>query len=205
MLKVREYDLPDVKLINAVAEKPFEFMVWQPEAVAVILGASNKPEISLFIDKIVDDDVPVYKRHTGGESVILSPNTVVISVRIENEKRKKNTEYFTDINTRIMNALIALGVENIGTDGISDIKIGHKKILGSSMKRTQDFVFYHAVLNGSESTELMERYLKFPTKTPEYRANRSHSEFVTSIHAEGFEIPIEKIISELNNQFKLAV
>jgi len=200
MIEVREYDLPDAKLINAKSKNAFDFMVWQPSELAVIIGASNNAEKSLFIEKLHSDAVPVYKRLTGGEAVVISESTVIISCRLANDKKKKSTEYFAEINATIIKSLEALGVENIGTDGISDIKIGHKKILGSSMKRTQDFVFYHAVLNVSESTELMEKYLRFPSKTPDYRENRSHAEFVTSLHAENFLIPIEKLISELNSQ-----
>ena len=46
--------------------------------------------------------------------------------------------------------------------GISDIAIDDLKILGSALYQNKDVVFYHAVLNVGESTNLMESILNIP-------------------------------------------
>lgn len=60
-------------------------------------------------------------------------------------------------------------------------------------------VFYHAVLNVSETPEFIGRYLKHPSREPDYRSGRRHEDFVTSVHQAGFQIPIEDILVEIRH------
>jgi lipoate-protein ligase A len=78
------------------------------------------------------------------------------------------------------------------------VAIGDKKILGSSIYRRRKILFYHAVLNVSEPIETIERYIKHPTREPDYRNGRKHHEFVTSLHAEGYKLTMKKIIRSLD-------
>jgi hypothetical protein len=47
------------------------------------------------------------------------------------------------------------------------------------------------------------RYLKFPGRTPEYRAGRNHEDFVTSIKKEGFGIETEAIKKAISGEMLL--
>jgi len=47
-------------------------------------------------------------------------------------------------------------------------------------------LLYHAVLNLGEPASTFERYLKHPSKEPDYRKGRSHSDFVTSLKEKGY-------------------
>jgi lipoate-protein ligase A len=134
------------------------------------------------------DGVPVYQRPSGGETVVLSPGTPVISILKSGDRFKSPSLYFNSYSEKIIRALRALGVRDLRTDGISDICIGNKKILGSSIYRNKDRVLYHAVLNVSEPAETIERYLKHPVREPEYRRGRGHGEFVTSLLKEGYRL-----------------
>ena len=160
----------------------------------MVLGSSNKAEISIDLDNIISDKVEVYKRPSGGESVILTPKTLVLATLIHTKKLEDPPRHFRAINGKIISTLQSLGVEHLSQKGISDISIGEKKILGSSIYRRTNIVFYHAVLNVSETTELMERYLLHPQKQPDYRNNRRHRDFVTSLHAEGYAFTIAELI-----------
>jgi lipoate-protein ligase A len=191
-MEVRDYDLPDAVLLED-AVSTYRHMVWEPGFTAVILGQSNSPGDSLFVDRIIEDRIPVYKRPSGGMSVVLSPNTVVISVLKRGERLQSPYLYFKDFNQKIIDALSSLGIRELRADGISDICIGAKKILGSSIYRNKDIVLYHAVLNRSESTDILERYLKHPPKEPEYRRGRGHGDFVTSLSREGYRFSAANI------------
>jgi lipoate-protein ligase A len=185
-IKIHEYDLPDISILQDEEWPDYQFFTWIPDSLYLILGQSNKAETSLKLDNVVQDKVKVYKRPSGGESVILSPNTLVISTIIRSEKLENPGKYFDTANRRIIAALGSFGIKNLNQKGISDIAIGDKKILGSSIYRKTNKVFYHAVLNVSEDPRLMEKYLSHPGKEPDYRKGRKHSEFVSSVFGEGY-------------------
>jgi lipoate-protein ligase A len=190
------YTLPDHYLIDPDAVSG-EFLVWQPESTVIVLGQSNHAEDAVHTDLASRDGIPVYKRQSGGQTVILTPRTLVISVRLLSEKLDNPQVYFKRINQLIMEALTNLGLSNLHEKGISDISIGDKKILGSSIYRKRNMVFYHAVLNVGESPEFIGRYLKHPTREPDYRTGRKHEDFVTSIQEAGFLLTVKEILVEI--------
>jgi lipoate-protein ligase A len=158
-------------------------------------------EQSVYIENAGADGVPVYKRPSGGETVVLSPKTLVISVLKQGDRFKSPTLYFKNCSEKIIRALHTLGIRDLKADGISDICIGNKKILGSSIYRNKDRVLYHAVLNRAESAGTIERYLKHPVREPEYRNGRLHRDFVTSLVEEGYRFTAEEIRKVLLSQF----
>jgi lipoate-protein ligase A len=191
-----KYNLPDFEILES--NKDFAFSIWQPDKKYIILGRSNNAEDSVFIEKAVNDNIEILKRPSGGETVILSPKTLVISVKLPIDNSLKVHKYFALINEKIIEALQNLGIENLRQKGISDISIGEKKILGSSIYKKPNSIFYHAVLNISESPETLEKYLKHPKREPDYRNGRKHSDFVTSLKNESFEISSEIISGEIS-------
>ena len=192
MIKIRDYDLPDAELLSGNGSG-VDALVWVPSFFCIVLGQSNRPGDSIHVEAAEERGIPIYRRPSGGESVILSPNTLVISYIKRNEPLRSPRRYFSLVNGKIIETLLGLGVRGLGQRGISDICIGDKKILGSSIYRNKDLVFYHGVLNISEPVSNLEKYLKHPPREPEYRGGRSHSEFVTSLFAEGYRIRADAI------------
>lgn len=195
---MRPYNLPDQALIDPEATTN-AFLIWQPAGTIIVLGQSNQAETAVYTDLAEQDGVPVYKRQSGGQTVVLTPGTLVISVRLISEKLENPKVYFKRVNQAIMTALANLGISDLNEKGISDIAIGEKKILGSSIYRKKSMVFYHAVLNISETPEFIGRYLKHPTREPDYRGGRKHEDFVTSIHLAGYPLTIKEILVEISN------
>lgn len=203
-IDVLDYNLPDGGLINMDATDN-DWYFWQPDQIYLILGQSNQAEKSLHTSLVIADKIPVHKRPSGGESVILTPKTLVIGVRLLSGKLENPKVYFKRINSSVINALNSLGLADLGFKGISDITIGHKKILGSSIYRKKKMVFYHAVLNVSEDIDVIAKYLQHPSKEPDYRAGRKHQEFVTSITEAGYPLSISQIIKSLQTEFKKGI
>jgi len=190
-VEVRPYDLPDASIFGGTGDG---MLVWQPAETIIVLGQSNTPGRSLILDNVLSDGIPVTKRPTGGEAVILTPEMAVITVAREFPEMARSKDFFTEINAMILDMLSDLGVKNYGTGGISDITIGHRKILGSSMHRRENRLVYHAVLNIDGDPSIFERYLRHPSREPDYRLNRPHGEFVTSLKSEGYNIEYGDIV-----------
>jgi len=106
------------------------------------------------------------------------------------------------VNSLVIECLEDSGVTGLGARGISDITIGNRKILGSAMRNTHGSLIYQAVLNVSEDPRLFETYLRHPRREPDYRTGRSHSDFVTSLKAEGFDLPARDLLSAIETKMK---
>ncbi|MEE9574454.1 MAG: hypothetical protein V3W20_15470 [Candidatus Neomarinimicrobiota bacterium] len=200
-IKLRKYDLPDSYLFenNNVTSTN---IVWEPNETCIVLGRSNNSDDSLYLDNIINDNIPVYKRPSGGETVLLSNKMLVISIAIKQTDFKSGKSFFKDYNNKIISALESLGIQDLRFKGISDITINDLKILGSAIYQNNLVVFYHAVLNVSESTSLIEKYLKHPKREPDYRKNRNHKEFITSLANEKYNISINELKKAVEKEFQ---
>jgi len=193
---LRQYDLPDAAIFSGTGNA---MLVWQPAETLIVLGQSNTPERSLITENVLSDGIPVTRRPTGGEAVILTPQMAVITVAREFTEMARSKDFFMEVNGMILDILSDLGVRDYGTRGISDITIGHRKILGSSMHRRDNRLVYHSVLNISEDPSIFERYLRHPSREPDYRLSRPHGEFVTSLTKEGYNISYNDIAGLLTS------
>jgi len=192
-----EYDLPDAFLFS---EGTTGIIVWQPQETIIVLGQSNSVESSICTEAVAAAPLRVTKRPSGGETVMLTPATVAFTVAKQFPAMIQFREFFRMVNSVVIDGLRELGVTSLGSKGISDITIGNRKILGSSMRKVGDKLVYHAVLNLAEDPALFSRYLLHPRREPDYRAGRSHHEFVTSLAGEGYSFAPGEIMEMLNRR-----
>lgn len=198
-MEIKAYDLADAELLKGDTSGS-GYLIWQPPHLSIVLGQSSDPEKSVYQDAVVSDRIPIYRRPSGGEAVILSPDTLAISILSREDKFNSPMIYFNNYNEAICRALTTLGVRDLRLNGYSDISIGDKKISGSSIYRSRGRVFYHAVLNVSLSPGVIERYLRHPSREPDYRRRRPHRHFVTSLKHQGFDISITILQKALSRQ-----
>ncbi len=198
-IEIQEYDLPD-RILYSNSGLNDRSLIWIPEKTSIVLGASNQLETSAHIDELKADSIPVYKRPSGGETVLISPRTIVIA-GISKSVLRNVKKHFRRFNDLVINSLLKLGVKRVGHSGISDITIGDKKLVGSAVYHSRDRLFYHAVLNYGESPDQIGRYIKHPEREPDYRQGREHSRFITSLEQEGYKIPITLLRDHLKKTF----
>jgi len=197
---VLPYSLPDLTFFHS-RKIELDTMCWIPDRRIIVLGRGSQPEQAFFPEQAARRNIPVMRRPSGGETVLLSPHTILIAAVRTGVKLQSPHRFFTEFNQRVISALQSCGVEDLNQKGTSDICIGRKKILGSSIYWHRNRLLYHAVLNVGEPLENIDILLKHPPREPEYRKGRSHSEFVTSLRSAGCRTSIEilkkSLISEL--------
>lgn len=203
MISVLPYTLNDKSLINDDLLPAYK--IWTPECTVIVLGRGSKAESAINEHEVENQNIPVYRRPSGGETVILSPRTLCISVAVSLAEFSRPTGFFKFCNEIIRETLTKLGASGIEASGISDLSVGQQKILGSSMYKGSDRLFYHAVLNISEDPELISRLLKHPAREPQYRLGRSHSEFISSIKIAFPDIQQLELKKELQKRFSQAL
>lgn len=202
MIEVSDYSLPDIRLLD---DNEQQFSIWIPDKKYIVLGASNNPEESLFIENVREDNIAVLKRPSGGQTVLLTPENLVLSVVLTGERALHPKEAFHDINSLLISSMQEVGIKNLSLMGISDIAILGKKISGSAIYRSRDKLFYHAVINLGEPSSAFERYLKHPPKEPNYRHGRKHVDFIISLNDIGYWGGAEKLVSVITRHFSLAL
>jgi lipoate-protein ligase A len=173
--------------------------VYEPTAPCAVLGAAGKPEQDLLLDALSKDGVPWMRRRGGGGTVVLGPGQVVLAVVTEVGSPFRNREYAAEINSWIVEALRRLSVTGVHAEGISDLAIGEKKIVGTSIYRTRLVLFYQASLLVCNDISLFTRYLAMPAKVPEYRRGRTHEQFCTTLAREGYTGGVTTVQEALRN------
>jgi lipoate---protein ligase len=174
------------------------FRVYEPPSPCAVLGAAGKPEQDLILDNLAADGVPWMRRRGGGGTVVLGPGQAVLAVVTSVGSPFRNREYAAVVNGWIIEALAALGVAGVSPEGISDLAIRGRKIVGTSIYRSRLVLFYQASLLVSNDVSIFARYLAMPARVPDYRAGRSHEEFCTTLSREGFAGTVNDVIEALD-------
>jgi lipoate-protein ligase A len=161
------------------------------------MGAGGKAEQDVITEQAERDAVPVMRRRGGGGTVVLSPGQVVLALVAEVASPFQNLKYFRAINHWFRLALQTLGVTGVEDRGISDLAIRDKKILGTSLYRRRRILFYQASLLVDNDLALFDRYLRFPSRVPDYREGRDHLEFCTNLRLEGYSLSVGDVAAGL--------
>jgi lipoate-protein ligase A len=168
---------------------------YMQETTEVVHGPSCRPEAEIRLDACARDKVGIAARRGGGGTVVLSPGTAVIVLVGERRRDEDIRRLFSRIHAPIIEVLgssLGLPVEECG---LSDLAVGGRKILGSSLylSRRPSLFFYQASLLVSCDLGLLDRYLEHPPKEPDYRRGRGHRDFCTTLAEIGLELPAEEV------------
>lgn len=171
------------RLVVDHCDKSVACLSWIPETNYIVLGNSNSFEKECHTLNCEMDSVPVLKRSGGGGTVVLHSGCVVVSIGIWVSHYYKNAEYFKFINDVLIKVLKSKypQLTSLDQNGISDITLEGKKIAGTSIYRSRNYLMYQASILVDAKIGLIERYLAHPSKEPEYRKGKPHSEFVMGI------------------------
>jgi len=171
--------------------------IWEPKEPCIVLGRSNiaKKEISLSL--CIKDGISVQRRAGGGGAVYIDKGVVIITITKTVNNNYDNEKYFKKINSIICKSLEKKGIENICQNGISDVCIDDKKLMGSSMYRSESLLFYQGSILQDVDISKIEKYLKHPSKEPDYRKKRSHKDFLITLRKAGYNISTEDLIEHL--------
>ena len=180
-----------------LADRTPRLRLYEPHETTAVIGAGGRPERDLRLAALEADGVPVRHRRGGGGAVVLATGQVVIALITEVASAFGNLEYARGINAWIVEALASLGVRGLEQRGITDLAIGGRKILGTSIYRSRLVLFYQASLLVANDVSLFGRYLEHPHKVPEYREGRDHDAFCTTLRAEGYDLDPARVISAL--------
>jgi lipoate-protein ligase A len=162
---------------------------WIPDSPLLVLGNSQTPEIELDLEAARADGIPMYQRKGGGGAVYLTDGCVCLALRFRRNPEWAIRDYFEAGNGVLASAFgEAFGIP-LAQRGISDLayveerhgRWEERKVAGSSLYMPRDSAVYLASVLVDADLGALDRYLRHPSREPDYRDKRSHADFVVNL------------------------
>ncbi|HTV43581.1 MAG TPA: lipoate--protein ligase family protein [Candidatus Sulfotelmatobacter sp.] len=165
---------------------------WQSTETFVVVGYANKIQAEVNVARCEADRIPIFRRCSGGGTVLqgagclnyalilqITPNSALSEISSANK-------YIMDRNREAIQS-IAGGSLSIMVQGHTDLAVRgssavFRKFSGNSQRRHKAFLLFHGTYLLNFDLELVERYLKFPSRQPDYRADRGHGQFLMNLN-----------------------
>ncbi len=176
------------------SNQTFLFETWQPQGRAVVIGYSQNCEREVYVAICRKEGVPILRRRGGGGAVLLMPGVLCMTCAFTSLKSDSPYYFFQIINQWIIGLLSEnYRSRSLMLRGISDICIEDRKIFGCSMFKSRHSFLYQGSLLVDCDVGLFSRYLKHPSREPDYRQGRPHERFTTTLRQEGYSITIDDL------------
>jgi len=160
---------------------------WESAQYFVVVGYANRVATEVNLEFCSENGIPVLRRCTGGGTVLQGPGCLNYSLvlRIGREHSPLASIPATNefILGRHQEALAALLQAPVERRGQTDLAIAGLKFCGNAQRRRKRFLLFHGSLLLHMEINLIEKALLMPSKQPDYRANRSHGDFLINLKA----------------------
>lgn len=157
------------------------FKIWVPAEKCIVVGNSQAPEKEVVSERVAADRLPVFKRMGGGGAVLLSPGCLCVALRFAKKKSATIQDYF-GLGSDLIRRAVALATGlDLEARGISDLAIWGRKVVGCSLYMPREFVLYLASVLVNPDMAEIDRYLAHPSQEPDYRAGRTHRDFLVGL------------------------
>lgn len=157
--------------------------LWESRRPAVVLGRSNQFELEVNEAGCSTARVAVFRRPSGGGSVVIGPGCLMYSLILPIEKAA-TVGGITGTTQAIMQQMakvLSLPDRVIEVHGTSDLVWAGRKFSGNSQRWLRRAFIHHGTLLYGADLTLVTTCLKPPPKQPEYRQGRPHDQFVTNL------------------------
>ena len=183
--------LDEALLLEAEADRGGEVLrLWEWPRPAVVLGAGGRVAEDVDETACRADGVPVWRRASGGGTVLLGPGCLLFSLVVTYERSPAfgeiRSSYCAILGT-VRDALLDLRPD-IACAGTSDLAAAGRKFSGNSQQRKRRHLLHHGTILYDFRLDQIRRYLRQPARQPDYRQNRPHGEFVMNLPATAAEL-----------------
>ncbi len=199
MLRFLNYTLPSVQqdlildeelLLESETSDGGDWLrIWERSDYAIVMGVSGKEEIETYTERCARDGVPIFRRKSGGGTVVLGPGCLLYSMVLKIDRdpflRSIRTSYQFILN-KIIGCLAnnqpeILNLDSFQIQGISDLTWKGRKFSGNAQHRKQSYILHHGTILYNFDLNIISHYLREPNRQPEYRQNKSHKQFLCNL------------------------
>ena len=156
---------------------------WESPAYFVALGYTNRAATEADEVACRAARVPILRRVSGGGTVLQGPGC--LNYALVHPIAPGQTLNVEATNKLVMETQRAafeqlLGVA-VAVAGHTDLATDGLKFSGNAQRRKARHFLFHGTILLDFDLELVQRLLRTPSKEPQYRANRSHRDFIRNL------------------------
>ncbi|GAI17466.1 unnamed protein product [marine sediment metagenome] len=197
------------KILEICSTDSFVLRFWQNNP-CVVIGKFQKEEYEINLEYIKENNIPVFRRFTGGGTVYHDRGNLNITFC----KEKENilfSKYILE-EARGITEIILKGIKefykNCEVKERNSIFLGEKKILGSAIAQKNNKFFYHASLLINSDLKKLKKAIKWEEKYPQntrspIRSKRSKVSNLSSCTPLTIDMVKEKILKSFIQTFKI--
>jgi len=156
---------------------------------AVVLGLSQEEE--RYVDKAAaeKDGVPVLRRFSGGGTVFIHKGCLVYTIVTTVTPPFKRFDVMGAYKTAFAPIVEAFQKQGLSLEFHEpcDLAIDGRKIAGNAQSQRQGALLIHGSFLVDPDLGRIKRYLKEPDVRPDYRAARSHKDFLLPLSDLGLD------------------
>lgn len=162
---------------------------WIPDRPFVVVGYGQQPEREVNLEACRRLNLPVYKRCSGGGTVLQTPGCLnyTLVLRIQpgspTESITRTNQFILERHRQALARMLGLADHRVQWRGQTDLTLDNRKFSGNAQRRRRACLLFHGTILLEPALDLMEAVLPLPSRQPDYRQNRSHAEFLTALPA----------------------
>lgn len=161
--------------------------IWEPANYFVVVGYSNTISSEVNLPACEMKNIAVFRRFSGGGSVLQGPGCLNFSLIIENEQGDSMAhiaglyQLVLRRHQRVLKNIIRADVE---LQGFSDLAVDGRKFSGNAQHRKKRCALIHGTFLLNFDLSMIEACLRMPSRQPQYRRNRPHKDFLLNLHVD---------------------
>ena len=163
--------------------------LWESPQMGVILGRSSSHEIEVRLTACQGAQIAVLRRSSGGGTIVAGPGCLMYAVVLPlaaypqlqaiDRCHQFVLERMTDILSPFLPRVAKAGTSDLAF--LPSASGSPQKFSGNAMRIKRRNVLYHGTLLYDFDLQQISDLLATPTREPEYRQGRLHSQFVSNV------------------------
>jgi lipoate-protein ligase A len=182
----------DEALLDLCEEERAEILrFWESRQHFVVVGYGNRIESEVNVEACRARGIPILRRCTGGGTVVQGPGCLSYALTLRIPESGSLTtvtgtnQLVMERNRAVLEDLLGIPVSVQGhTDlAMPSREISWLKFSGNAQRRRRASILFHGTFLCAFDLQIIEAVLCNPSKQPEYREKRGHSDFVVNLAA----------------------
>ncbi|HEV2327669.1 MAG TPA: lipoate--protein ligase family protein [Verrucomicrobiae bacterium] len=166
---------------------------WESPETFVVVGYANKIRAEVDVARCEADKIPIFRRCSGGGTVLQGPGCLNYALILPIGGNSPlagisgANKYIMDRNLEAIHSIAGKSL-SIKVRGCTDLAAADvsspafQKFSGNSQRRHKEFLLFHGTFLLNFDLAAVGKFLIFPSRQPDYRADRSHGDFLRSLN-----------------------
>jgi lipoate-protein ligase A len=165
---------------------------WEAHEPFVVVGYANKLATEVNLAACAAKQIPIFRRCSGGGTVLQGRGclnyALVLRITTDGPCRTITSanEFIMGKNRAAIETLFKSEIGNrkseISVRGHTDLALDRLKFSGNSQRRKKNFLLFHGTFLLNFDLALIGEFLRMPSLQPDYRASRSHADFLVNLN-----------------------